>query len=213
MASILARGVLAQIALEGGRIDAAEASAGEGLALISRLGLGENAASASVGTAVACLGARSGDVSRARVHLEQGRSLLPRLAAAPWLSIRTRAARPGRAHARRSPTGGIVAGRGSTGARRLPDAGVLPRLLVRQERALEEARGGGGLLGQPLTAAECRCWSCCHPPVPAEIGEALHISRNTVKAHLKAIYRKLEVTRRSDAIERARRLGLLDPLG
>ena len=48
---------------------------------------------------------------------------------------------------------------------------------------------------------------------PAEIGEALHISRNTVKGHLKAIYRKLEVSGRSDAVERARRLGLLDPSG
>jgi len=42
-----------------------------------------------------------------------------------------------------------------------------------------------------------------------EIGEALRISRNTVKAHLRSIYRKLDATGRSDAVERARRHGLL----
>jgi len=34
-------------------------------------------------------------------------------------------------------------------------------------------------------------------------------SRNTVKAHAIAIYRKLECSRRSDAVARARELGLL----
>lgn len=42
-----------------------------------------------------------------------------------------------------------------------------------------------------------------------EIGERLYISTNTVKTHLKHIYRKLEVTNRSEAIERAEALGLL----
>ena len=77
-----------------------------------------------------------------------------------------------------------------------------------------EARGGGAVLGQPLTAAELRVLELLPTHLsPAEIGEALHISRNTVKGHLKAIYRKLEVSGRSDAVERARRLGLLDPSG
>ncbi len=215
LASILARGVLAQIALEEGQVDAAEASAREGLELISRLGLGENAASASVGTAAACLGARSGDVTRARVHLEQGRSVLPRVAAAPWLSIRTRALL-GRVALTLGDLqlAGSLLGEARRGLAGYLDAGVLPRLLVRQERALEEARGGGGVLDQPLTAAERRVLELLATHLsPAEIGEALHISRNTVKGHLKAIYRKLEVSGRSDAVERARRLGLLDPSG
>jgi DNA-binding CsgD family transcriptional regulator len=36
------------------------------------------------------------------------------------------------------------------------------------------------------------------------------VSRNTVKSHVAAIYRKLGATSRSGAVEHARRTGLLD---
>ncbi|HEY7070945.1 MAG TPA: LuxR C-terminal-related transcriptional regulator [Acidimicrobiales bacterium] len=42
-----------------------------------------------------------------------------------------------------------------------------------------------------------------------EIGDELYVSLNTVKSHLKTIYRKLDVDRRDDAVRRARQLGLL----
>ena len=43
-----------------------------------------------------------------------------------------------------------------------------------------------------------------------EMGDGLHLSRHTVKSHAMAIYRKLDATSRSAAVERARELGLLD---
>jgi LuxR family maltose regulon positive regulatory protein len=43
----------------------------------------------------------------------------------------------------------------------------------------------------------------------AEMGERLYVSVNTVKSNLKSIYRKLGVTTRSDAVDRAREAGLL----
>ncbi|WP_418960611.1 LuxR C-terminal-related transcriptional regulator [Streptomyces tritici] len=42
-----------------------------------------------------------------------------------------------------------------------------------------------------------------------EIAADLYVSANTVKTHLKSVYRKLAVNRRSDAVHRARDLGLL----
>ena len=43
----------------------------------------------------------------------------------------------------------------------------------------------------------------------AEIAEELCLSVNTIKTHLAAIYRKLSVSRRREAVLRARRLELL----
>ncbi|WP_240196842.1 helix-turn-helix domain-containing protein, partial [Nonomuraea lactucae] len=42
-----------------------------------------------------------------------------------------------------------------------------------------------------------------------EIADELCLSVNTIKTHLKSIYRKLGVTRRGEAVRRARRLSLL----
>ena len=42
-----------------------------------------------------------------------------------------------------------------------------------------------------------------------ELGAAMFVSPNTVKSHLKAIYRKIGATNREDAVRRARELGLL----
>ena len=42
-----------------------------------------------------------------------------------------------------------------------------------------------------------------------EIASMLYVSSNTVKSHVKAIFRKLVVSRRTDAVNRARDFGLL----
>jgi DNA-binding CsgD family transcriptional regulator len=42
-----------------------------------------------------------------------------------------------------------------------------------------------------------------------EISQELHVSRNTVKTHTRAIYRKLRVSNRHDAVQRARELAIL----
>jgi LuxR family transcriptional regulator, maltose regulon positive regulatory protein len=42
-----------------------------------------------------------------------------------------------------------------------------------------------------------------------QIGDALFISRNTVKTHVKSVYQKLGVSSRSEAIQRAVDLQLL----
>ena len=45
-----------------------------------------------------------------------------------------------------------------------------------------------------------------------EIAAELHLSTSTVKTHMNHLYMKLDVHRRTEAVERARKLGLLTPL-
>ncbi len=45
----------------------------------------------------------------------------------------------------------------------------------------------------------------------AEIASEMFVSVNTVKTHLKHIYRKLDVSERRDAVRRGRELRLLSP--
>ena len=52
---------------------------------------------------------------------------------------------------------------------------------------------------------------CLNPAcVFREIGEQLNVTRNTIKTQAIAVYRKLGVSSRNDAIDRAAELGLLD---
>jgi DNA-binding NarL/FixJ family response regulator len=44
-----------------------------------------------------------------------------------------------------------------------------------------------------------------------EIAEALHLSKHTIKEHTSALYRKLGVRNRTEAVDRAQRLGLASP--
>ena len=44
----------------------------------------------------------------------------------------------------------------------------------------------------------------------ADIADALFVSRNTIKTQAIAVYRKLGVTSRAAAVEKARELGLID---
>jgi DNA-binding NarL/FixJ family response regulator len=45
-----------------------------------------------------------------------------------------------------------------------------------------------------------------------EIANELHVSRNTIRTHMSHLYAKLGTHRRTEAVERARALGLLAPL-
>jgi LuxR family maltose regulon positive regulatory protein len=94
---------------------------------------------------------------------------------------------------------------------------VRPRLGVLVEQSAELARrtvalaDSDGRWASCLTPAERRLLPqlASHLSL-GEIGERLHVSRNTVKTQAIAVYRKLGVTGRSAAVARAVALGLLD---
>jgi LuxR family maltose regulon positive regulatory protein len=88
-------------------------------------------------------------------------------------------------------------------------------LLVEDARELHErvaaTSGSGGAWAMSLTGAELRLlpFLATHLMFP-EIASRLFISRNTVKTEAVSIYRKLGVSSRSGAIERAVEVGLLE---
>jgi LuxR family maltose regulon positive regulatory protein len=68
----------------------------------------------------------------------------------------------------------------------------------------------GAAPAEPLTEREQRILRYLPTMLTnAEIGAEVFVSLNTVKTHLRSIYRKLGASGRADAVERARKLGLL----
>jgi LuxR family transcriptional regulator, maltose regulon positive regulatory protein len=66
--------------------------------------------------------------------------------------------------------------------------------------------------GEPLTQGETRVLRYLSSNLSArEIADELYLSTNTVKTHQRHLYRKLDACTRTQAVERARALGLLGP--
>jgi LuxR family maltose regulon positive regulatory protein len=67
-------------------------------------------------------------------------------------------------------------------------------------------------LAEPLTDREEEVlWLLRGPLSLREIGEELSLSANTIKTHVRAIYRKLDAVTRREAVERGRASGILLP--
>ena len=96
-----------------------------------------------------------------------------------------------------------------------PDPGVLRELLARTERLLQLApgrRAAGPVLPGDLDLSERELGVLrllASELSQREIGSQLYISLNTVKGHVRSIFRKLGVATRAEAVARARELGLL----
>jgi LuxR family maltose regulon positive regulatory protein len=68
------------------------------------------------------------------------------------------------------------------------------------------------LLSEPLSDSELRVLRFLPSNLTApEIAAELFVSTSTVKTHMRHIYEKLDAHRRTEAVERARELGVLGP--
>jgi LuxR family maltose regulon positive regulatory protein len=156
---------------------------------------------------------RHGQWDHARRLLTTASRLTPHLSyALPWLAVQARveladaymtlrdrdAARHMLEEAR-----GILAVR--------PDLGVLGEAVAQLElevASMPEAHAGGS---SGLTPAELRLLPHLSTHLSfREIGERLHVSRNTVKTQAISVYRKLGVSSRSDAVAVAEDIGLVE---
>jgi LuxR family transcriptional regulator, maltose regulon positive regulatory protein len=90
------------------------------------------------------------------------------------------------------------------------DPGVLPALLEQTDTALGSRPRRRIQVDAPLTERELAVLRLLPTRLSnQEIGRELYVSPNTVRSHVQAIYRKLEVSSRAEAVTQARQLGLL----
>jgi LuxR family maltose regulon positive regulatory protein len=106
-----------------------------------------------------------------------------------------------------------LSARARRAVRACADPGSLRELLAKIERRLRLPSGRGHASAptpEPLSDAELAVLRLFPSALSQrEIGTELFISINTVKTHSRSIYRKLGVTARDEAVERARRLELI----
>jgi LuxR family maltose regulon positive regulatory protein len=90
------------------------------------------------------------------------------------------------------------------------DPGMLPALLEQTEAALGSRPRRPVQVAAPLTERELAVLRLLPSRLSTrEIGRELSVSANTVRSHVQAIYRKLQVSSRAEAVTQARQLGLL----
>jgi len=149
---------------------------------------------------------KRGNLAEAQTELENGLSVRRRLPAmSPWPTLvgllalaQVRIARGDRSGAREV----IAEARAIVEA--YPDAGIFPGLLERQERKLRRSKPNYGTLDGRLTGRELDVLRLLDSELSAsEIGKLLFVAPNTIRTHVKSIYRKLGVSSRKGAVERA----------
>ena len=192
----------------------AEEKADQAINLIQTAGIEEHLFSILGYAAAARIAAHHGDQVAARRHagtvLRMNASLSP--AAIPWLSAQVAIALAEIF----IELGDVAAARFRAAEAGRHLAGLLTEGTLRQRLRRVSARlaDGGGHARIPsamaVTWAEMRVLQLLPTHLSlGEIGEELYISRNTVKAHLVAIRRKLQCSSRTEIVARGRELGLL----
>jgi LuxR family maltose regulon positive regulatory protein len=159
----------------------------------------------------AVVNAHGGDVAQAREDAAEARRLIA-TGLPPWLAAQVDVWLA-RAAIRLSdgPTARRLLARAARAQALVPDAPVLAQWLHDGwERADAFAAGATGD-GPTLTNAELRVLRLLPSHLSfREIGQRLHVSANTVKTQALSVYRKLDVSCRSDAVARGRVTGLID---
>jgi len=180
---------------------------------IGRHGLARYPTSAVVLAVSALVDAQRGRVAEAHGDADEAGELLERLVdVAPWYELEVRIALA-RAALRLSDvnearTQLVAAARIHD---RLPESVTLGGWLCAAEADLEAFTRAACALPASLTTAELRILQFLPTHLSfREIAERTFVSANTVKTQANAVYRKLDVRSRSEAVALARELGLLD---
>jgi LuxR family maltose regulon positive regulatory protein len=199
--------VLSFVNVDEGHLEEAEALSREAHAMVGRFGLQEIPQATLASIALGRVLAGRGELGEAQTELESALSVRRRLPdLSPWATLLgllalapVRLTSGDRAGAR------AVLTEARATLETFPDAGMFPELLERQERALRQGKQREGQLNEELTERELDVLGLLDGERNTkQIGEVLYVAPNTVKTHIKSIYRKLGVSSRKEAVEQAR---------
>lgn len=208
---MLALSVLSLVMVEQGRLSRAAELADAARALAGRGELRAAPQSSLAYTAAGAVHAAHGQFRNARAELEYAcRSLRKVPGISPWPTLEATLwlARVHLALGDR-PTAAGLAGEAKAVLSVLADDGeALQARLAEISRQIAGNPGPAPIM--QLTEREAAILRLFEGSLSVrEIGQQLHVSQNTVKTHAKAIYRKLGVSSRQDAIEQGKGAGLL----
>jgi LuxR family maltose regulon positive regulatory protein len=207
--AMFALSAAALVAVELGRLSKADELAQEATALAARSELATAPQGALAYTAMGAARAARGRLEEARADLDRafeprnviGLSPWPTLEPTLWLAaVRLDLGdRPGAAELAAEARGSLTL---------LPDGTeALQARLTELERRIA-SRPRVVSLAEPLTEREVAVLRLLGGSLSLrEIGQELYVSANTVKTHTQAIYRKLGVSTRRDAVEQGKQLG------
>ncbi len=200
---------LALLAVDEPDWQVAEMLASQARAQIERSGLGEYCSAALAFAASAFVRAHLGMAEEAAADLRAGTGLMRRLDEfAAWYEVQTRIVLA-RAAARLDDVtlAQELLVEARRGIRQIPEASLLAAWLDRAEVEVETIAAAAV---SDLTPAELRVlrFLPTHYSLP-QIAAQAHVSPNTVKTQAQAVYRKLGVSSRREAVEHARAVGVL----
>ena len=209
---VVARSTLALVAIERGRLASARDHAEKAKAAVGRIGTSRSWLGANASAALGALLAAEGNLVEAEHELASAERFFRDEVATlhhTWLLVllaRVRLRRGRLAEAEAT----LRSAKEALGE--LSDSGPVPALAeeVEQELAAASGRASRGQLLEPPSEAELAVLRLLASDLTnRQIGERLFLSPNTIRSHKRALYHKLGVHSRTDAIARATALGLL----
>jgi LuxR family transcriptional regulator, maltose regulon positive regulatory protein len=209
----MARVALALVALDRGQLDTARIHAESAKSLLGDIGSSRTWLGAQAAGALGSVNAAEGNLVQAEQELAHAERLFQDEVASvmhTWVLLLL-----ARVRCRRGRVDAAESGLASASAaiRELGDGGRLRALADDVEAEIVEAvaRARSGEMLTPPSPAELEVLRLLATDLTArEIADQLYLSANTVRSHTRALYRKLGVSTRADAVARAAKLGLLE---
>jgi LuxR family transcriptional regulator, maltose regulon positive regulatory protein len=212
-AGVVAHCELALLALEGGELASAASDLAVASALVEDSPSPDYVLNGLLLAVTARLSIAEGQGARARQVLAAAQRVRPMLThALSWFAVQTQL-ELAKAHIALADSRGASTLYHEAEAilRRRPRLGTLVGEAERVREQLVTAGDEASGWASTLTAAELRLLPLLTTHLSfREIAERLFVSRNTVKTQAISVYRKLDASSRSEAIERAIELGLVD---